>query len=494
MGKALYRKYRPKSLDTVVGQEHITNTLKNAIKKDAISHAYLFTGPRGVGKTSVARILAHEINDLDYDEEATVLDIIEIDAASNRRIDEIRDLRDKVHIVPTSQKYKVYIIDEVHMLTNPAFNALLKTLEEPPEHAVFILATTEAHKVPETIVSRTQRYSFKPISAFAAAEHLTKIAAKEGINIDKDAINLIAEHGRGSFRDSISMLDQISGFENEVITRNDTAVLLGVPDEKLLNEILEAVADNSYGDIFSIIQKSREQGMNSSSLSKSLIELLRSNLADNKASIQPKRAVSLMKSLLPLTGGQSNFEAVEVALLDSIEFTNEQPEKEVVLTPEAPSDGRKPPVNQQSAAQKAMPQKSQAQAQPKANEDDFKEKNDSQPSIAVSSSDASWNDVLSKLKATHNTLYGVLRMAQTSVDGNTVTLTFRFDFHKKQLDQTKNMTTLQTIVSEKLGEQYIIKSIVVKQKKPAIADRVEADNESLSSVSNIFGGAELLES
>ena len=165
MGQALYRKYRSRNLSEIVGQEHITTTLSNALKTGQISHAYLFTGPRGVGKTSVARILAHEINGLEYSEDDIHLDIIEIDAASNRKIDEIRQLRDRVNLAPASAKYKVYIIDEVHMLTREAFNALLKTLEEPPEHVIFILATTEAYKVPETIINRTQQFNFRPIAA-----------------------------------------------------------------------------------------------------------------------------------------------------------------------------------------------------------------------------------------------------------------------------------------------------------------------------------------
>lgn len=171
MGQALYRKYRTKTFAETVGQEHVTQTLENAIKQGKISHAYLLTGPRGTGKTSIARILAHEINGLPYTDEAH-LDIIEIDAASNRRIDEIRDLRDRVNIAPTAAKYKVYIIDEVHMLTKEAFNALLKTLEEPPAHVVFILATTEAHKLPETIISRTQRYSLRPVPEEQVIAHL----------------------------------------------------------------------------------------------------------------------------------------------------------------------------------------------------------------------------------------------------------------------------------------------------------------------------------
>src|SRR5579859_7016374 len=193
MGQALYRTHRPTRLRDVVGQEHITTALTRALKKGTISHAYLFTGPKGVGKTSIARILAHEINGLPYEEEATHLDIIEIDAASNRRIDEIRELRDKVHIAPTSATYKVYIIDEVHMLTKEAFNALLKTLEEPPAHVIFILATTEAHKLPETIVSRTQRYSLRPVPEEQVVKHLREIADGEKIVIDDDALALVAK-------------------------------------------------------------------------------------------------------------------------------------------------------------------------------------------------------------------------------------------------------------------------------------------------------------
>ena len=205
MGQALYRVYRSKSLDEVVGQNHIVTILQQALKTNTISHAYLFTGPRGVGKTSVARILAYSLNNSPYSDPTTAIDIIEIDAASHRGIDKIRELREQVHVAPTNSKYKIYIIDEVHMLTPESFNALLKTLEEPPQHVIFILATTEAYKLPETIISRTQRFNFKPIDKASIIEHLKKISQSEKISIDEEALDLIADHSQGSLRDALSL-------------------------------------------------------------------------------------------------------------------------------------------------------------------------------------------------------------------------------------------------------------------------------------------------
>jgi DNA polymerase-3 subunit gamma/tau len=251
MGQALYRKYRSKSLAEIVGQEHVTTTLTNALKAGRISHAYLLSGPRGVGKTSIARILAHEINGLPYTDEAH-LDIIEIDAASNRRIDEIRDLRDRVTTAPSISKYKVYIIDEVHMLTKEAFNALLKTLEEPPAHVVFILATTEAHKLPETIVSRTQRYSLRPVPEDQVSAHLREIATGEKLNIDDDALQLIAKRGDGSFRDSISLLDQASSI-SEHITKVEIERILGLAPDEYITRLAAAIRDTHSADVVMLL-------------------------------------------------------------------------------------------------------------------------------------------------------------------------------------------------------------------------------------------------
>jgi len=248
MGKALYRKYRARTLSEIRGQDHITVPLANSLKSGKISHAYLFTGPRGTGKTSVARILAHEINQFSYELEDSYVDIIEIDAASNTGVDNIRELRERAAIAPTLGKYKIYIIDEVHMLSKSAFNALLKTLEEPPAHVVFIMATTDPEKVPVTIISRSQQYQFRLSDQETMVKHLADIAKTEKIKITNDALALIAQRGGGSFRDSISLLDQISILITGEITREAIESALGLPNSELLDEIfIEYSMGNAEG-------------------------------------------------------------------------------------------------------------------------------------------------------------------------------------------------------------------------------------------------------
>ena len=277
MSQALYRKYRSKSLADVVGQDHITDILSRALKSDRIAHAYLLTGPRGVGKTSIARILAHEINQLPYSDDSTHLDIIEIDAASNNGVEDVRDLREKVQIAPTSAAKKVYIIDEVHMLTKPAFNALLKTLEEPPAHVVFILATTDVEKIPATIVSRTQRFGFRAISPVDAVKHLKHIAKEENIKVDEAALQLIAERGDGSFRDSISLLDQLSSLadEEQGITVELIEISLGLAPATIVNELLTAVEKHDVTAIAKLLDQTAASGISATTVTDQLIHVLR---------------------------------------------------------------------------------------------------------------------------------------------------------------------------------------------------------------------------
>lgn len=295
MYQALYRKYRPSTLDDVAGQEVIVKILKNAIKNNKISHAYLFCGPRGTGKTSIAKILAKTLNCTDLQEfnpcdkcencisfnEKNSTDIIEIDAASNNGVDEIRELKNKVNLVPNIGKYKIYIIDEVHMLTIGAFNALLKTLEEPPKHAIFILATTEVHKIPITILSRCQRLDFSKISEKNIIDRLKNICEKENIKIADDALEKIANLSDGGLRDSIGMLDKLVSYTNEKITIKDVIEINGIVTNDELQKFILDIINKDFKAVFEKIDNFNSNGKNLSKLSEQIMQYLRNLLVDD---------------------------------------------------------------------------------------------------------------------------------------------------------------------------------------------------------------------
>lgn len=496
MGQALYRKYRSKSLDEIVGQEHVTTTLKNALKQGRMSHAYLLSGPRGVGKTSIARILAHEINQLPYTDEAH-LDIIEIDAASNRRIDEIRDLRDRINVAPATAKYKVYIIDEVHMLTREAFNALLKTLEEPPEHVVFILATTEAHKLPETIVSRTQRYSLRPVPLEQVVTHLKHIAAGEKIAIDDDALELIAEHGEGSFRDSISLLDQASSVSRH-ITRTDVERILGLAPSTYITNLLAALQRGDSTQIVTTLGELSTQGYEPAMVAGQLAAAIRAALLTGKHP-NPQAALTLLRALLDIPAARSPKQLLELVLLQSAfppaaATTVPEPHTRVAskaaraqAIPPAPVEEPHQPEPDIPAPEPTPEPPAEPIPSPNEQSDDVNDTAGAAESAgAAQDMNELWQQTLDTIKKQYNTLYGIARMATPTFDGRVLTLSLKFAFHQKRLNEAKNRKIFADVVERLYGSPIEIRCVV--------AEQAPATTPDIATISNIFGGAELLNS
>ena len=327
--QALYRRWRSQTFDEVVGQEHVTQTLRNALRDGRISHAYLFTGPRGTGKTSTARLLAKAVNcenpnpTLRPDNTCPIckaitgsalLDLIEIDAASNRGIDEIRDLRDKVHFSPNQARYKVYVIDEVHMLTPEAFNALLKTLEEPPPHVIFVLATTEPHKIPDTVLSRCQRFDFRRIPTHKIVTHLAHILAEEGRSAEPAALEMIARSAEGCMRDAISLTDQLLSYESDLITESQVQAVRGAISGQAISQLVDFLAAGNAAPGLTLINQLAEEGIDLRQLAIQLVAHLRTVLLGRVAG-RDAQAILVDLSEAQLAAVQAQAKNLDAAVL-----------------------------------------------------------------------------------------------------------------------------------------------------------------------------------
>ena len=450
--KALYRRYRPRSLDEVVGQPQITDILSHSIKNGKISHAYLFIGPRGTGKTSVARILAHEINGFKYELEDDYLDIIEIDAASNTGVDNIRDLRERAIIAPTKGKYKVYIIDEVHMLSKSAFNALLKTLEEPPEHVIFIMATTDAHKVPVTITSRSQVFTFKLADPSTMLEHLKNICKKEKIDIDDEALKIVVKRGGGSFRDSLSLLDQVSTLSDGKITAKLLNESLGLPQDELVEKLLGAYASADTAAVNQTLRELLDSGIKA--------EIIATELIDR---ILEKPEPAYLPLLDKLTDVSRNAHPNAKLLLA---FYREQAAPRIV----APA-----PVVQKPAAPKATPIK--PKAEPK--EEPKPEPTPAKVTIVATGSSAEeiWQKVLENVRENAPMELSNFEKAHYCLNGTT------FEVHATNAFIRKRLDAKRSLITSVLPESYTI----------LISDQPLAVDPDIANIMDIVGGGEEIE-
>lgn len=499
---ALYRKYRSRTFGEVIGQNHVVKTLMNALGSGRISHAYLFTGPRGVGKTSVARLLAMSVNCLDAKTRpcgncsvcvvplGSNMDIIEIDAASNRRIDEMRDLRDKVNIAPTIGKYKVYIIDEVHMLTTEAFNALLKTLEEPPAHVIFVLATTEAHKVPETIVSRTQRFNFKPIGMDDLLAHLRAIATKENIVVDDESLSLLATASRGGFRDAISLLDQVGHSTSEPITAPIVRQLLGWSSLEAIDAITQAIIDSQPSTALDALDNAVADGAQATQITSQLISRWRELMliaagaakgSDEPSrqlaeSIEPSRIVDVVRSLAEVTKSPLPELALETAL---VKLSLQNNSAGSISTPQAHVTPDSVPVvapnthTRPSAAKNENRSTQPSQAAAKAN-------------ISQAPAEELWKKALILIKEKNNSLYALLCSCGTEFKGTELILTCRFTFHRDRLNESKNRQIIESALAKIYGQEITMTCQLESAK--TVEKAADVGTELVSSALEILGG------
>ena len=501
MSQTLYRKYRSRSLDEVLGQDHVTNILRRALEQGKIAHAYLLTGPRGVGKTSVARILAHEINQLPYDEDASHLDIIEIDAASNNGVDDIRALREKAQVAPVSAPKKIYIIDEVHMLSKPAFNALLKTLEEPPAHVVFILATTNADKLPATILSRVQQFFFRPIPADIMARQLMTIAEKEGFSVEEDAARLIAERSHGGFRDGISMLDQLSALASadKPLSASDVAQYLGLSATETLEKLLALYQQRDASGALSLLGELEQTGTDPVVLSHQLLSLLRERLH------QRPELITLVKQLIEVDRHpHPDLKLLTIFMDNGEQVTDTSPE---LISPSAsPKTTAKPPATiskspveapgslaSDTKTPAAQPAESLPKTTPKNQQTNIsKGKETADTTIPTgnqltssnpssSATDIDWDKIITLAKEQSFAIATLLQQCSWRRDGNTLTLYAGNAFAKKKLDNAKNRPLIATIVQQVAGTELDIATI--GQKAPP-------KDAELAKIAELMGGGE----
>lgn len=515
---ALYRAFRPQRFYEVVGQEHISRTLINAIKQNRVAHAYLFCGPRGTGKTSSAKILAKAVNCLNLTDgepcnecincqainAGNFLDVLEIDAASNRGIDEIRDIRDKVKFAPSQGKVKVYIIDEVHMLTSEAFNALLKTLEEPPSHVLFILATTEAQKIPLTILSRCQRFDYRKISTNEIKEHLLTIIAQEGITIEEGALNTISRKAAGGMRDAISVLDQCIAFAGNNIKSEHVEKVLGTLGEEQILKISDAIVKSDVGTAISLLNEYLQSGKDVKQVTRDLMEFYRQVMLLKLAT--SSELITINEEILPQVKEQASF--LSMACLGELILKLNQIEREMrwtsqpqvlleaglveVIFQNKDLDVEKAPVKVEAKSNLKV---IKAENKPISNRKTAKEKNiitqtvkEGKP-VDFLEIKRSWADILEKVKQNKITTHAFLLAAEPKGIDEKGFLLLSFKelnkFHCDQISKPDNKALVEKALNEVLGMNIKITCTLDGQVKDGINSR---EGSVVDKALEFFGG------
>jgi len=492
--QVFYRKWRPQALTEVVGQEPITQTLRNALNGGCVSHAYLFCGQRGTGKTSTGRILAKAVNCLTNGRgepcnacpmcqaitEGRALDVIEIDAASNRGIDEIRDLRERVSYAPYQARYKVYIIDEVHMLTKEASNALLKTLEEPPPHVIFVLATTEAHKVLPTILSRCQRFDFRRISQADIVLKLTHICNEEGIHIEPEGLRLIARSAAGSLRDAENLLQQLTTYYGSEVKLHQIQAILGVTGDWRVKELVKHIINNDVSAGMTTINSVNSDGLDLKQFNRELVEYLRgllliktgsseavdltdediAELKDLASKASLPQILKAVKLFGQLELGFDNYSTLplELALVDCVlpEEEKVSPVSQARYEPRQPVKVAPPPVTPTEPKQPI--------AKPEPAIVPVAATTPPQLSSEIEQLRLNWKRIIDEAPAEvrKTTAIAILRSADVKpvdIENDTVVLTSKYDFYKEQIEKPENQKVAETIISNFLKRPCRVRCI-----------------------------------
>lgn len=499
--QALYRRWRPQTFDDVIGQDHVTQTLRNALATRRVAHAYLFTGPRGTGKTTVARILAKAVNCLaPLDQrpcnecricrgmsDGSHLDLIEIDAASNTGVDDVRDLRDKINFSPNEVRQKVYIIDEVHMLSNAAFNALLKTLEEPPAHALFVLATTEPHKVPETIRSRCQRFDFRRLSLQAIIGKLRRICEAENVVAQPAALEAIARAATGSLRDSESLLDQLLAFAEDVITPEQVQALLGTVSGEAVATLVDHLIDLNTSDGLALINQMVDAGADPRQFTRQLLEYLRGllllqqardralvNVTDDmlkRMQVQVERlpAHRLVKMIRCFAEADFNLKIgaqpqlpLELAFVEMALDAVGPAVREAPLPTRSVETGVKP-AREPTAS--LAPQAEEARGEPAVESDEdeaWPAPARSGGTIDISTIRANWDELLTAIRPHSRMVEALLKDCMPiAVNDDVVTLGFFYPFHRQRVEEPKNKSLVTATLERVLGTRVQVRCVMV---------------------------------